>query len=114
MPEKFTDAAGWLWAAVAAFGAFGGFAKFLHEVSENRRRFSWAGLICYGVISGFCGMLFGLLAAWNDLGLYPILFSAGVAGGIGWGTLDLLQWAIRAKVRRAVQEPIPAGDDDAD
>jgi hypothetical protein len=99
MPEKVGQALEPLfWVCIAGFGYLGGVARYLHEVSQNRRRFSWGRLFICGTVSGFCGILPALLVAHFVSDVYLIGFAAGMGGGIGWGTVDILLWYIRVKL----------------
>ncbi|RYU57047.1 hypothetical protein EWI61_13785 [Methylolobus aquaticus] len=58
------------------------------------------------IISGFCGVLIGLLALHFAMEAYLVMFGAGMAGGIGWQTVG---WLFSLAKRRAARL---AGDND--
>jgi O-antigen/teichoic acid export membrane protein len=114
MPEKVTESVNWLLVCLASFGMLAGIAKFLHEVSEERRRFTWLGLGSYAVISGFIGLLFGLIPLHYGLDIYAALFVSGSAGGIGWASLSILQWFVKAKLRQKLKSDEAESEETSD
>jgi hypothetical protein len=101
MPEKNPETISWITLLLAmGFGIWGGAAKYLHEVSQDTRRFKWAGLISWSFVAGFCGVLLGMAALHYELDIYLTLFIAGASGWLGPKTLAM---AIGHFQRRAQQ-----------
>jgi drug/metabolite transporter (DMT)-like permease len=48
-----------------------------------------------------------LLAAHFSQDIYVIGFSAGVGGGFGWATVDLIYWVVRTRLGAAAPETGP-------
>ena len=69
------------------FGLWGGVARYLNEVLQEKRQFHFFELWVSAMVSGFCGVLIGLLALHFAMEAYLVMFGAGMAGGIGWQRL---------------------------
>lgn len=95
MQEK-TD--GFFWALIISFGAWGGFVRYLNDVMQNQRAFSWIGLSISGFVSGFFGVMLGLVAKHYQQDDLITLFAAGLGGAMGIKTLDLIIWYIQRRI----------------
>ena len=56
------------------------------------------------MVSGFCGVLIGLLALHFAMEAYLVMFGAGMAGGIDWLTVGWLFSLAKRRAARAVGE----------
>jgi len=92
------------------FGLWGGVARYLNEVLQEKRQFHFFELWVSAMVSGFCGVLIGLLALHFAMEAYLVMFGAGMAGGIGWQTVGWLFSLAKRRAARLAGEVLEGGD----
>jgi len=83
MPDKETGLAGLSWLIILGVACWGGLVRYLIDIKQNKASWSWGAAIAQIAVSGFCGLLGGLLSIASGLSIYYILFAAGVSGSMG-------------------------------
>ena len=92
------------------FGLWGGVARYLNEVLQEKRQFHFFELWVSAMVSGFCGVLIGLLALHFAMEAYLVMFGAGMAGGIGWQTVGWLFSLAKRRAARLAREVLEGGE----
>ncbi|WP_418343093.1 phage holin family protein [Serratia fonticola] len=65
------------------FSCWGGLVRYLIDVKQNKASWSWLNGIAQIAVSGFTGVLGGLVSIESDLSIYMILASSGISGAMG-------------------------------
>ncbi len=75
--------AGLSWIVVLVLACWGGLVRYLIDVKQNKATWSWISALAQIVVSGFTGVIGGLVSVESGLSLYMILAAAGVSGAMG-------------------------------
>lgn len=75
--------AGISWLIVLAIACWGGLVRYLIDIKQNKATWSWVNAFAQIVVSGFTGLIGGLITVEGGLSLYMILAAAGVSGSMG-------------------------------
>lgn len=83
--DKFSATA---WGVIFAISLYGGLARYIIDNKRNGYRWSWVGAIMQMFVSGFAGMMGGLISIELNASFYYTLFTAGLCGSAGSLALD--------------------------
>ncbi|WP_144408536.1 phage holin family protein [Serratia liquefaciens] len=84
MPDKDpSNIAGISWLIMLGFSCWGGLVRYLIDVKQNKASWSWINAIAQIAVSGFTGVLGGLISVESGLSFYMILASSGISGAMG-------------------------------
>ena len=75
--------AGLSWIVVLVLACWGGLVRYLIDVKQNKATWSWINALAQIAVSGFTGVIGGLVSVESGLSLYMILAAAGVSGAMG-------------------------------
>ena len=75
--------AGLPWIVVLVLACWGGLVRYLIDVKQNKATWSWINALAQIAVSGFTGVIGGLVSVESGLSLYMILAAAGVSGAMG-------------------------------
>lgn len=75
--------AGLSWIVVLVLACWGGLVRYLIDVKQNKATLSWINALAQIAVSGFTGVIGGLVSVESGLSLYMILAAAGVSGAMG-------------------------------
>lgn len=75
--------AGLSWIVVLVLACWGGLVRYLVDVKQNKATWSWISALAQIAVSGFTGVIGGLVSVESGLSLYMILAAAGVSGAMG-------------------------------
>jgi len=75
--------AGISWLIVLAIACWGGLVRYLIDIKQNKATWSWVNAFAQIVVSGFTGLIGGLITVEAGLGFHMILAAAGVSGSMG-------------------------------
>lgn len=79
-----------IWIAICFFSIWGGLVRYLIRASSQEIQLSWLGFISQIFISGFTGLLGGLLCLESGASYYMTLFLSGLFGAMGSAGLNFL------------------------
>ncbi|MDF3696631.1 phage holin family protein, partial [Enterobacter hormaechei] len=79
--------AGLSWIVVLVLACWGGLVRYLIDVKQNKATWSWINALAQIAVSGFTGVIGGLVSVESGLSLYMILAAAGVSGAMGSAAL---------------------------
>lgn len=71
------------WLAVLALACWGGVVRYLTDVKQNKATWSGINVLAQIVVSGFTGVMGGLLSVESGLSFYMILTTSGLSGVMG-------------------------------
>ncbi|MEI9600611.1 phage holin family protein [Moellerella wisconsensis] len=80
------------WGVIFAISLYGGLARYIIENKRNGYRWSWLGAVMQMMVSGFSGIMGGVLSVELNASFYYTVFAAGMCGAMGSLALDFL-WA---------------------
>lgn len=83
MQDKDSTIAGISWLVLLALACWGGLVRYLIDVKQNKAAWSWINALAQMAVSGFTGVIGGLVSVESGLSLYMILAAAGVSGAMG-------------------------------
>lgn len=69
--------AGVSWLIVLALSCWGGLVRYLIDVKQNKATWSWINALAQIAVSGFTGLIGGLISVESGLSLYMILVTSG-------------------------------------
>lgn len=75
--------AGVSWLIVLALSCWGGLVRYLIDVKQNKATRSWINALAQIAVSGFTGLIGGLISVESGLSLYMILVTSGISGAMG-------------------------------
>ena len=75
--------AGLSWIVVLVLACWGGLVRYPIDVKQNKATWSWINALAQIAVSGFTGVIGGLVSVESGLSLYMILAAAGVSGAMG-------------------------------
>lgn len=75
--------AGVSWLIVLALSCWGGLVRYLIDVKQNKATWSWINALAQIAVSGFTGLIGGLISVESGLSLYMILVTSGISGAMG-------------------------------
>ncbi|KLN96189.1 MULTISPECIES: phage holin family protein [Morganellaceae] len=80
------------WGVIFAISLYGGLARYIIENKRNGYRWSWLGAVMQMMVSGFSGIMGGVLSVELNASFYYTVFAAGMCGAMGSLALDFF-WA---------------------
>lgn len=84
MPNKDPGSYGLLvWVLIAAMSIYGGFVKYIIDTKTNKTAWSWVAAFAQVAVSGFAGLIGGLISIESGLSIYYVLVVAGMSGTMG-------------------------------
>lgn len=75
--------AGMSWIVVLVLACWGGLVRYLIDVKQNKASWSWINALAQIAVSGFTGVIGGLVSVESGLSLYMILAASGISGAMG-------------------------------
>ncbi|HCR2217064.1 TPA: phage holin family protein [Enterobacter ludwigii] len=82
MPDK-ESMAGLSWLVLLGLACWGGLVRYLIDVKNNKATWSWVNALAQIAVSGFTGVIGGLISLEGGLSFYLILAASGVSGAMG-------------------------------
>lgn len=82
MPDK-ESMAGLSWLVLLGLACWGGLVRYLIDVKNNKATWSWVNAMAQIAVSGFTGVIGGLISLEGGLSFYLILAASGVSGAMG-------------------------------
>lgn len=82
MPDK-ESMAGLSWLVLLGLACWGGLVRYLIDVKSNKATWSWVNALAQIAVSGFTGVIGGLISLEGGLSFYLILAASGVSGAMG-------------------------------
>ncbi|MBV6694746.1 phage holin family protein [Serratia quinivorans] len=76
-----------LWIVMMLLSAWGGLVKYLIRINYQHQKWSWIEVTSQLIISGFTGLLGGILSIENGASNYMTLFFSGLFGAMGSAAL---------------------------
>ena len=74
----------WLsWAIVAGIACWGGLVRYVIDLKQSKATWSWVNAILQVVVSGFTGIIGGLVSVESSLSLHMVFAVAGISGSMG-------------------------------
>ena len=74
----------WLsWAIVAGIACWGGLVRYVIDLKQSKTTWSWVNAILQVVVSGFTGVIGGLVSIESGLSLNMVFAVAGISGSMG-------------------------------
>lgn len=101
MPNKDPSSYGLVvWVLIAAMSIYGGFVKYIIDTKTNKTAWSWVAAFAQVAVSGFAGLIGGLISIESGLSIYYVLVVAGMSGTMGSVALSFF-WERIAGMRNA-------------
>ncbi|HAU8264452.1 TPA: holin [Kluyvera intermedia] len=75
--------AGVTWIVLLIIAGWGGLVRYLIDIRKNKAAWSWVNALAQMVVSGFTGVIGGLISIESGLSIYMILATAGISGAMG-------------------------------
>lgn len=75
--------AGVTWIVLLIIAGWGGLVRYLIDIRQNKAAWSWVNALAQMVVSGFTGVIGGLISIESGLSIYMILATAGISGSMG-------------------------------
>ncbi|MDV2876316.1 MULTISPECIES: phage holin family protein [Enterobacteriaceae] len=75
--------AGVTWIVLLIIAGWGGLVRYLIDIRQNKAAWSWVNALAQMVVSGFTGVIGGLISIESGLSIYMILATAGISGAMG-------------------------------
>ena len=82
MHEK-ESLAGAFWLVLLIIAGWGGLVRYLIDVKQSKATWSWINALAQIVVSGFTGVIGGLISIERGFSIYMILVTAGISGAMG-------------------------------
>lgn len=74
----------WLsWAIVAGIACWGGLVRYVIDLKQSKATWSWVNAILQVFVSGFTGIIGGLVSVESSLSLHMVFAVAGISGSMG-------------------------------
>lgn len=71
------------WLILLAIACWGGLVRYLIDIKQSKASWSWINAGAQIVVSGFTGVIGGLITVEGSFSLYTILATAGISGSMG-------------------------------
>ncbi|MGL5968499.1 MAG: phage holin family protein [Kluyvera sp.] len=71
------------WLVLLGIACWGGLVRYLIDVKQNKTTWNWINALAQIAVSGFTGLIGGLISVESGLSLYLILAAAGISGAMG-------------------------------
>jgi len=78
------------WLIIGAFSTWGGLVRYIMDTQNKQTKWSWMGIICQLIVSGFTGLTGGLLSFETGASSYMTFIIAGLFGTMGSTALSYL------------------------
>lgn len=75
--------AGLSWLVLLGLACWGGLVRYLIDVKNNKATWSWINALAQVAVSGFTGVIGGLISLESGLSFYMILATSGISGAMG-------------------------------
>lgn len=71
------------WLILLGIACWGGLARYLIDVKQNKATWSWINALAQIAVSGFTGLIGGLISVESGLSFHMILVTSGISGAMG-------------------------------
>ncbi|MEE4412064.1 MULTISPECIES: phage holin family protein [unclassified Serratia (in: enterobacteria)] len=78
------------WTIIGLVSAWGGLVRYIMDVKNDKAEWRWVGVFFQIVVSGFTGVLGGLLSFEVGSSIYMTCAVAGSFGAMGSSAIDLI------------------------
>lgn len=78
------------WTIIGLLSAWGGVVRYIMDAKNDKDEWRWIGVFIQIIVSGFTGVLGGLLSFEVGSSIYMTCAVAGAFGAMGSGTIDLI------------------------
>lgn len=75
--------AGLSWLVLLGLACWGGLVRYLIDVKNSKATWSWINAFAQIAVSGFTGVIGGLISVESGLSFYMILAASGISGAMG-------------------------------
>lgn len=75
--------AGMSWLVLLIIACWGGLVRYLIDVKQSKATWSLINALAQMVVSGFTGVIAGLVSIESGLSIYMILATSGISGAMG-------------------------------
>lgn len=82
-PNDPNSATGVSWLILLGLACWGGLVRYLIDIQKDKASWSWLNAFAQIIVSGFTGVLSGLISIESGLSVYWVLFAAGISGSMG-------------------------------
>jgi hypothetical protein len=90
--------AGMSWLVLLIIACWGGLVRYLIDVKQSKATWSLINALAQMVVSGFTGVIAGLVSIESGLSIYMILATSGISGAMG--SVALTFWNALPELRR--------------
>ncbi len=80
MQEKET---GIMWVVILTIACWGGIVRYIIDTKKRQAIWRWTELLAQMIVSGFTGVMGGLLASGANISTYEIFAISGIFGSMG-------------------------------
>lgn len=94
--------AGLSWLVLFGIACWGGLVRYLIDIKQSKTTWSWVNAFAQIAVSGFTGIIGGLISLESGLSFYMILATSGVSGAMGSVALTFF-WERLTGVKNASQ-----------
>ncbi|MDA5545061.1 MULTISPECIES: phage holin family protein [Yersinia] len=78
------------WLIIGALSAWGGLVRYILDKNNEEDEWSWAAVISQVIVSGFTGLIGGLISFEGGISRYMTFAIAGLFGAMGSSALQYL------------------------
>ncbi|WDS50918.1 holin [Salmonella phage Salfasec13b] len=71
------------WLILLGIACWGGLVRYLIDVKQNKATWSWINAFAQIAVSGFTGLIGGLISVEGGLSFHMILVTSGISGAMG-------------------------------
>lgn len=71
------------WVCIAAISIWGGVVRYILDMQQNKTAWNWAAATAQVIVSGFTGVLGGLICIQSGASIYITLAGSGMSGAMG-------------------------------
>lgn len=71
------------WLILLGIACWGGLVRYLIDVKQNKATWSWINAFAQIAVSGFTGLIGGLMSVEGGLSFHMILVTSGISGAMG-------------------------------
>ncbi|MFI8415486.1 phage holin family protein [Serratia sp. NPDC078593] len=78
------------WMLIGLVSTWGGVVRYIMDVKNNKGEWRWVGVFFQMVVSGFTGILGGLMSFEMGSSIYMTCAISGLFGAMGSGAIDVI------------------------